>query len=140
MSRALLVLNSDAVRAKAAAWVRRAPLGTRLTFQGPRRTLPQNDLMWALLTSVAVQVPWHGARLTPEDWKLIFLDALNGERRVVPNLDGDGLVALGRSSSDLSKEEMSELIELILAWGAMNEVDFSEPKAPEPFSQEEAHP
>jgi hypothetical protein len=46
----------------------------------------------------------------------------------VPNLDGDGFVNLGRSSSDLSKEEFSDLLALIEAWGAKHHVQFNDPK------------
>jgi hypothetical protein len=80
--------------------------------------------MWAMLTDVSEQVPWHGMRLRPDDWKLLFLDALKRELRVVPNLDGNGFVNLGRSSSDLTKGEMSGLIELIFEFGARHGVEF----------------
>jgi hypothetical protein len=69
--------------------------------------------MWSMLTDIARELPWHGIKLKPDDWKLVFLDALKRETRMVPNLDGNGFVNLGRSSSDLSKSEMSDLIELI---------------------------
>ena len=124
MSRATLVLWGDASREKAAAWLRNAPNGTRVEFKEPKRSLPQNDLMWSLLTDIAQQLPWHGIKLSPDDWKLIFLDALKREVRMVPNIDGNGFVNLGRSSSDLSKSEMSELIELIMAFGAGKGVAF----------------
>ncbi len=45
---------------------------------------------------------------------------------MVPNLDGTGFVNLGRSSSDLSKSEMSDLIELIHAFGANHGVKFQD--------------
>jgi len=125
MARALLVLDRPTMRAKALDWVQRAPFGTRVTFQGPKRTLPQNDRMWAMLTDVACQVSYHGLKLSADDWKLLFLDALKREVRMVPNLDGNGFVSLGRSSSDLSKAEMSELMEVIAAWGASQGVEFS---------------
>jgi hypothetical protein len=48
--------------------------------------------------------------------------------RIVPNLDNTGFVNLGTSSSDLSKDEMSELIELILAFGANHNVELHEPE------------
>jgi hypothetical protein len=80
--------------------------------------------MWAMLTDLAAQVKWHGLRLAPDDWKLIFLDALKREVRMVPNLDGNGFVSLGRSSSDLSKAEMTDLIDLISAFGANHGVVF----------------
>ena len=77
-----------------------------------------------MLTDVSTQVPWHGIKLSPDDWKLLFLDALKREVRMVPNLDGNGFVSLGRSSSDLSKEEMGDLMELISAFGANRGVKF----------------
>lgn len=124
MGRALLVLRSDLIRERAATWCHKAVPGTRVEFRGPKRTLPQNDRFWAMLTDVARQVPWHGLKLTPDDWKLIFLDALKREVRPVPNLDGTGFVDLGRSSSNLSKEEMRDLMELIAAFGANHGVVF----------------
>lgn len=124
MTRALIVLNTDADRAKAARWVAAAPEGARVEFKKPQRSIPQNDRMWAMLTDVASQVPWHGLRLSPDDWKIIFLDALKRELRMVPNMDGNGFVNLGRSSSDLSKEEMTDLIDLIHAFGAEKGVTF----------------
>jgi hypothetical protein len=44
----------------------------------------------------------------------------------VPNIDGTGFVNLGRSSSDLSKQEFIDLIELITAFGAQHGVVFSD--------------
>ena len=128
MSRAILVLWNDAVRDKAMAWCRNAPPGTRVEFKEPKRTLPQNDRLWSMLTSVAEQVRWppgpHGVRLTPDDYKLIFLDALKREVRMVPNIDNTGWVNLGRSSSDLSKAEMGDLFVLIEMFAAKHGVVF----------------
>jgi len=128
MSRALLRIDGPVTRARAADLLARVPEGTRVEFKGGRRTLPQNDRMWAMLTEVARQQTWppgpHGIKLLPNDWKLIFLDALKREVRTVPNLDSTGFVNLSGSSSDLSKEEMSEMIELMTAWGAQNGVVF----------------
>lgn len=127
MSRALIVLNSEATRAKAAKWCHTAPLGTRCEFKAAKRSTEQNSRMWAMLTDVAEQVAWHGVNLRATDWKFIFLDALKREVRMVPNIDGNGFVNLGRSSSDLSKAEMSDLIELIFAFGANHGVTFHDP-------------
>ena len=127
MARALLILANDAIRARAKRWIDGVPGGTRVEFKSPKRTMPQNDKMWACLTDVAGQVLWHGVRLTADDWKLLFLDALKRELRMAPNIDGTGFVNLGRSSSDLSKEEMSALIELIHMFGAQHGVTFKEP-------------
>ena len=130
MARALVIIGTDHDRQKVARWAAGVPVGTRVEFKETKRTVPQSDRMWAMLTDVANQTPYHGLKLTPDDWKLIFLDALKREVRIVPNLDGTGFVNLGRSSSDLSKEEMSDLMELIAAWGAEHQVVFHEPADP----------
>ena len=127
MTRALIVLDTDFQRKRATEWIRSAKHGTRLEFKQPKRTDDQNAKMWVMLTEVASQARHHGIKLAPDDWKLLFLDALKREVRMVPNLDGNGIVSLGRSSSDLSKQEMSDLIELIHEFGARNGVRFNEP-------------
>ncbi len=124
MSRALVIIRSDDDRRKLASWAQKAPVGTRAEWKAPKRSIPQNARMWAMLTDVAQQLPWHGIKLTPDDWKLVFLDALKREVRMVPNIDGNGFVNLGRSSSDLSREEMTDLMELIAAFGANHGVKF----------------
>lgn len=129
MTRALLVLADDSFREKAKSWIDQAPKDTRVEFKAPKRTIPQNDRMWALLTEISQQVKWHGIRLSADDWKLMFLDALKRENRLVPNIDGNGFVNLGRSSSDLSKEEFSDLFEVIHAFGAQHGVVFHESEA-----------
>jgi hypothetical protein len=129
MGRALFTLNSNADREKAAAWAWKAPWGARVEFKEVKRSLDQNAKFWACLTDVATQLRWHGLKLSTDDWKLIFLDALKREVRMVPNIDGNGFVSLGRSSSDLSKDEMADLIELILAFGAEHGVEFHETEA-----------
>lgn len=126
MARALLVLANNTFKARAIDWIRKAPKDTRVEFKGPKRTIPQNDRMWAMLTEISVQLPWHGMKLSPDDWKLVFLDALKREVRMVPNIDGNGFVNLGRSSSDLDKEEMADLLTIIEAFGVQNGVVFQD--------------
>lgn len=69
-----------------------------------------------MLTEIATQLAWHGQRLTPEDWKDLFMGALRKER-LVPGING-GLTSIGMRTSDLTKEEMSDLIELIDVFAA----------------------
>ena len=127
MSRALVIIDGPRSRAQAARWCEKAPIGTRVTFQEGKRTTDQNALMWTLLTKIAQQLRWHGVKLSADDWKLVMLDGLKAEMRLVPNIAGNGFVNLGRSSSDLSKEEMSDLIELIYMFAAGHDVVLSEP-------------
>jgi hypothetical protein len=124
VSRVIVTLNSNADRRKASDWVFKAPDATRVEFKQAKRTVDQNAKMWAMLTDIAEQLPWHGLKLRTGDWKLIFLDALKREMRVVPNIDGNGFVSLGVSTSDLSKSEMADLIEIITAFGAKHDVKF----------------
>lgn len=130
MTRWQHVINSQHDRRKAADWCMRAPTGMRIEFKEAKRSPAQNDRMWAMLTDVSQQVEWHGVRLSPEDWKLVFLDALRREigteLRLVPNLDGNGFVNVGTSSSDLSKDEMTMLIDLIGKFGAGHDVKFQD--------------
>lgn len=131
MARVAVILNSKARREQAARWCMSAPLNTRVEFKETKRSLPQNAMMWAALTDIARQVQWHGLRLSADDWKLVFMSSLNQEMRLVPNLDGTGFVNLGRSSSDLSKAEMTDLIELIFAFGAKHDVKFGDEREAE---------
>ncbi len=118
MSRAVVILNSKARREQAARWCMNAPDGTRITFAEAKRSTDQNAAMWAALTDIAHQVPWHGVKLSADDFKLLFMAALNQEMRLVPNLEGTGFVNLGSSSSKLSVREMSDLLELIHKFAA----------------------
>lgn len=126
MSRATVIVRSKADRDRIARWAQNVPYGTRVEFKEVKRSLPQNDAMWAALTDVARQVKWHGLTLDTEDWKLVFLDALKREVRMVPNIDNNGFVNLGRSSSDLSKAEMSDLLTIINEFGARHGVQFND--------------
>ena len=129
MGRALVRLFSAKDRQTAIGWIQRAPVGTRIEFKTSQRTTPQNDRMWAMLTVLAEKLTWHGIRLSTEDWKLIFMDALNREVRMVPNIDGTGFVNLGRSTSKLTKQEHSDLTMIIEAFAAKHGVDLGEQAA-----------
>lgn len=130
MSRALITLASRADRERAIDWIEKMATGTRVEFKKAKRSLDQNSKMWASLTDLSTQLRWHGAKLSPADWKLVLMDGLKREARLVPNMDNSGFVNLGQSSSDLSKEEMSELLELIMAFGAQHDVAFRDQMEP----------
>lgn len=104
-------------------WVRRAPVGTRVEIAEPARTDAQNRLLWPLLTTLSVKLKWHGLTLSPEDWKDVMTAGLKREARMVPNMDGNGFVALGMRTSTMTKAEFSELIELIHAFAAREGIE-----------------
>ena len=125
MSRATLVLTCAALRDRAIKWVRSAPDGTRIDFRQPKRSIDQNSLMWARLTEIARQVEWYGQKLSADDWKDIFSASLR-KARVVPGLDPGTYVPLGMRTSDMSKEEMGMLLDLIEAFASERGVNLSE--------------
>jgi hypothetical protein len=88
------------------------------------RSLEQNRKCWAMLSEVSEQVNWHGQHLSAEDWKHVFTASLK-KQRAVPGIDG-GFVVLGQSTSKMTIAEMSELIELMHAFGAEHNVKFTD--------------
>lgn len=110
------VLAHDEARRRALQAVENAPEGYAVVVKPPTRNLEQNALLWALLTDVSEEVIWHGRKLSPEAWKHVFSSSLK-RQDVVPGLDG-GFVVLGLSTSQMSKAEFSDLIELIHAFRA----------------------
>lgn len=130
MTRAFITLNTLTDRARATSWVAKAPPGTRVEFKKARRSIEANAKMWAMLTDIACQVEWYGSKLSSEDWKDVFSASLR-KARVVPGIDTGTFVPLGMRTSDMSKEEMSNLIELIAAFGAERGVVFSEQQSEE---------
>lgn len=97
----------------------------RLSLGRRRRTLDQNARLWPMLQDVAKQVDWHGQKLSKEDWKEVFTASLR-QQRAVPGIDG-GFVILGTSTRRMTVREFSDLIELIFAFGAEHDVEWSEP-------------
>jgi hypothetical protein len=124
MTRRFVLVHADA-RARAVDFVRAAPEGYEVLVKEPTRNGEQNSRLWATLADISQQVEWYGKRLTPEDWKHVFSASLR-KLAVVPNLDGTGFVALGLSTSRLSKREFSDLIEIATAFGAERGVVWSE--------------
>lgn len=124
--KATFTLAHSTARRRAMQAVADAPEGHVVTVSEPTRNLSQNARLWAMLTEVAAQVEWYGKKLAPEDWKHIFSAGLK-RMAVVPNLDGTGFVALGQSTSQMSKREFAELMDLIDAFAAERGVVFTEP-------------
>jgi hypothetical protein len=123
MTQHTAILGRD--RSRAHLLVDKAPQGFVCTVREPKRTLEQNDKMWAMLTDISVAQPM-GRRHTPDDWKAIFMNACGWECQFVEGLDGRPFPK-GFRSSAMSKSQMSTLIEYMLAFGAEHGVTWSEP-------------
>lgn len=117
-------LDTDQNRTIALQAIKSAPPSSVVEIKKETRSRRQNRLLWANLKEVSDQVSWYGHKLTDFEWKDVFTAALK-KQRVVPGIEG-GFVVLGLHTSKMSKEEFSELIELIYAFGSTHNVKFSE--------------
>lgn len=128
MPRAIVQIKTQADRNLISRWamdVQNVPAGTTVEFRAPRRSLDQNAMMWSLLGQISKQVDWYGQKLTSEDWKDVLTASLR-RTRVVPGIDAGTFVPLGMRTSQMTKEEISDLLELIYAFGAERGVKFRE--------------
>jgi hypothetical protein len=129
MSHALAVLYTEADRQRVLEWIKVAEIGSRVELKGPKRTLPQNARLWAMISDIVDQKKTiDNQEFQAEEWKCIFLQALGQEPDILPTLDGRNFFSTGHSSSKLSKEQMSALLEYIICWGAENNVRWSDPQ------------
>jgi hypothetical protein len=127
MGRALVTIKGKTDRERVAQWADKAEYGTRVEFKAAKRSVDQNSRLWAMLTDVATQKEHAGRRYTTDQWKILFMHACGREVQFIPSLDNSTFIPWGQSSSDLSKQEMSDLLEFIAAWGAEHGVKFNDP-------------
>ena len=120
-------LHGQANRERAKRLIDAAPVGAVVNVKPATRTTDQNALLWALLSDVSRAKP-EGRELTPDVWKSLFMHALDHTQRFEMALDGRGVVPVGFRSSRLTKEQFSDLIDVIFEYGARHGVEFSEPK------------
>ncbi len=123
--RTILTLNNPKVRERAIELVSAAEPGSRVIFQGPKRSLPQNARLWSALNDLSKQVPYHGMRISAEDYKTLLMDALWRETRMLPALNNDGFVQMRRATSELSVKECEHMISLAYEFGYRHGAVFS---------------
>ena len=121
-----IVLQDDFAKERFIRVVRQAPKDYVGIVEEPKRTLSQNDKLWAMLTDVSLAMP-DGRRHTPDDWKAIFMNACGWECQFVEGLDGRPFPK-GFRSSHLTKSQMANLITFIQAFGDEHGVQWSEPE------------
>lgn len=117
-------------RALALEIVKTAPEGYIVTIQEPTRTLDQNSALHAAISDIAKQLKWQGELMTSEDWKRLLTAAWsraeNQPVKMVPALDGNGFDVLYRRTSQMTKKEVSSLIDYLHAWGTDQGVKWSD--------------
>jgi hypothetical protein len=104
-----------------------------IQISDPTRSLPQNAKLHSMIGEIVkAKTKWYGQDMSMEDWKSLFTAAIHREFRVIPGLDG-GMVVLGLHTSQMSVKEITDMIEMVYAFGAdpAHPVDFKENAAVE---------
>ena len=92
------------------------------------KTREQEEKYHAMIGDIAKQAQHMGAKWSAEDWKRLLVDQYlreveNIQGKVVPNLDGSGIVQLGFQTRNFTKEMANEFIEWLYSWSANNGID-----------------
>lgn len=126
-----LTLLNDDIRDRALKRLHSAPAGSRVTFDYGKRTDAQSARFHAMVGRLAEHATHFGQALSVESWKAILVHELakeNGSKvDLIPSLDGSEIIYVGRSTSELSERDFSDLIEIAHREGALHGVDFAEP-------------
>lgn len=115
------ILTTPFTRQRACNLIMQAEDGWVSEVRAPKRTNDQNDKMWAMLTDISRAEPF-GRKHTPDDWKAIAMNACGWECQFIEGLDGRPFPQ-GFRSSQLSKSQMSTLIEWLQAFMAENDIE-----------------
>ena len=103
----------------------------RMEIKAESRSDEQNDKYHAMLSEIATQASHLGAKWSSEDWKRLMVDLFAKETglqggKIIPSLDGQGIVQLGLQTRNFSKEQAMEFITFLEAWGAANGIIFKD--------------
>ena len=103
--------------------------GKQLTLEikDASKSREQEKLYHELIGQIAKQAMHMGFKWDAESWKRLLVDQFckdSGIKTgvVIPNLSGDGIVQLGMQTRKFTKEQASEFVEWLYAWGATNGV------------------
>ena len=96
-----------------------------LEIKAESKTRDQEEKYHAMIADIAKQAQHMGAKWSAEDWKRLLVDQYlreveNIQGKVVPNLDGTGIVQLGFQTRNFTKEQASEFVEWLYSWSANN--------------------
>lgn len=101
-------------RRQAVQAIYQAPDGSEIIVQEPKRSSAANARMWVCLSQMAAKCQWHGIKLTADEWKNLASSGVRG-LKVVPNLEGTGFVALGKSTSSMSGRMIGQIVDTLCA-------------------------
>ena len=108
--------------------------GKQLTLEikSANKSREQEEKYHAMIGEIAKQASHLGAKWDIEDWKRLLVDQfikdMNGlgASKIIPSLDGTGIVQLGFQTRKFTKEQATEFVEFLLAWGAEHGITYSQ--------------
>jgi hypothetical protein len=118
-----IILHGEMQRLRAKREIDRAPPKAIVRIVEAKRTTEQNDRFWAMLTDISKAEPM-GRKHTPDDWKAILMNACGWECQFIEGLDGRPFPQ-GFRSSNLTKSQMTTLIEYMFTFGAEHQIRWS---------------
>lgn len=119
-----VILRGRSQRDFAKAMIDRAPVDAVVKIAAAKRTLDQNAKLWAMLSDVSRAKPL-GRVATPETWKALVMHACGFAVQFEMGLNGQPFPT-GFRSSEMTKDQMSMLIEWLYQFGAENGVAWSD--------------
>jgi hypothetical protein len=107
---ARFILAGDRQRRLVADLAAAADDHTRVTFAPPKHSDDQRAKLNAMCGDLAKQATHAGLKLAKDDWRHLIA-AMVFRLRIVPSLDGDGVVSLTPSTAEMTVEEMGKMID-----------------------------
>ena len=100
-----------------------------LEIKEANKSREQEEKYHAMIGEIAKQAQHLGAKWDAESWKRLLVDQFCRENDikigvVIPNLSGDGIVQLGFQTRKFTKEQASEFVEWLNAWGAEHGITY----------------
>jgi len=107
--------------------------GRKLTLEikPASKSRDQEEKYHAIIGDIAKQAQHMGAKWDAEDWKRLLVDqyvkdqGLNGSK-IIPNLDGSGIVQLGFQTRKFTKEQASEFVAFLICWCDQNGIELND--------------
>lgn len=102
-----------------------------LEIKRESKSRDQEEMYHAIIGQIAKQASHLGAKWSAEDWKRFLVWQFAKEvgistGKLVPSLDGTGIVQLGLQTRKFTKDEASQFTEWLIAWAAENGVNIEQ--------------
>lgn len=104
-----------------------------LEIKAVNKSREQEEKYHAMIGDISKQASHLGSKWDSESWKRLLVDLFLRENgmyngKILQNLDGTGIIQLGFQTRNFTKEQASEFVEWLHAWGAENGITFTETK------------